>query len=45
MPKIKKRIDKDIKKLPLEQKAAMAMEKAVARAIAEHKLMGHSIAV
>jgi len=41
----KKKIDKNIKKLPLEQKAQIALQEAVARAIAEHKRQGRSIAV
>jgi phosphorylcholine metabolism protein LicD len=41
----KKKINEIIKKLPLEQKAEMAIKKAVAGAIAEHKRMGRSIAV
>lgn len=38
-------IDKNIRKLPIERKAEIAMKKAVARAIAEHKRQGHSIAI
>jgi hypothetical protein len=41
----KKMIDKNIKKLPIERKAEIALKKAVAQAIAEHKRQGHSIAV
>jgi hypothetical protein len=41
----KKMIDKSIKELPIERKAGIALKKAVARAIAEHKRQGHSIAV
>jgi hypothetical protein len=41
----KKMIDKNIKKLPIERKAEVALKKAVAQAIAEHKRQGHSIAV
>lgn len=45
MPCTKKKIDKNISRLPIEVKANMAIKKAVAEAIAEHKRMGHSIAV
>lgn len=45
MPVRKKIIEKNIKKLPIEQKAEIALKKAVAQAIAEHKRQGHSIAV
>lgn len=41
----KKVIDKNIKKLPIEQKAEIALKEAVAQAIAEHKRQGRSIAV
>lgn len=45
MPRGKKLIDDNIKKLPIERKAGLAIRKAVARAIAEHKHQGRSIAV
>lgn len=45
MPVRKKKINENIKKLPIEQKAEIAIKKAVAGAIAEHKRMGQSIAV
>ena len=45
MPRAKKIIDENIKKLPIERKAEIAMNKAVAKAIAEHKRQGRSIAV
>jgi len=38
-------IDKNIKELPIERKAEIALKKAVAQAIAEHKRQDHSIAV
>lgn len=38
-------IDNNIKKLPIERKAEIALKKAVAEAIAEHKRQGQSIAV
>ena len=41
----KKMIEKSIKELPIERKAEIALKKAVAQAIAEHKRQGHSIAV
>jgi hypothetical protein len=45
MPRVKKVIDQDIKKLPIERKAGLAFKKAVARAIAEHKRNGRPIAI
>lgn len=45
MPGTKKVIDKNIKKLPMERIAEIAFKKAVAKAIAEHKRQGRSIAV
>ena len=45
MPARKNIIDKNIKELPIERKAEIALKKAVAQAIAEHKRQGHSIAV
>jgi hypothetical protein len=45
MPRIKKVIDQDIQKLPIERKAGLAFKKAVARAIAEHKRNGRPIAI
>ncbi|KAF0154888.1 MAG: Uncharacterized protein FD159_2431 [Syntrophaceae bacterium] len=41
----KRMIEKSIKELPIERKAEIALKKAVAQAIAEHKRQGHSIAV
>jgi len=40
-----KRSGKDIKTLPLEIKAEMALKEAVAEAIAEHKRRGYPIVV
>lgn len=45
MPRTKKIIDKNVKNLPIERKAEIALKKAVAKAIAEHKRQGRSIAV
>lgn len=45
MPGTKNGIDKNIKKLPMERKAEIALKKAVVKAIAEHKRQGRSIAV
>ena len=45
MPVRKRKINESIKKLPIEQKAEIAIKNAVAGAIAEHKRRGQSIAV
>jgi hypothetical protein len=45
MKKMKPRLPKEIRNLPLSVKAEMALKEAVAEALAEHKRLGNPIAV
>jgi hypothetical protein len=45
MKRQKLKMKKDVRNLPLQVKAEMAMKEAVAEALAEHKRLGNPIAV